>query len=256
MRTRTSIELGMVVVLLLVGAALLFARLKPETAPEETTAPTPTPRMLSLIRELGPVERARDLSRPSSAPANSGSAAEIEEEILETGLLEIQVREEDGGVPEETVEVVNEDLDFRQTVENGRLVLETDPGVFSFHARTASTPVRQSKALSARVEEGELARLDLVLPSPVTTAGPGMSLIPEGEYAIVSEMLEDGPAHAAGLRPGDAVLEINGAPITALTAGELEVAMTGAPGERIQLRVVIRNGAGELEEHEVPLTLR
>jgi membrane-associated protease RseP (regulator of RpoE activity) len=63
--------------------------------------------------------------------------------------------------------------------------------------------------------------------------------------ARITEVEPGTPAHAAGLRPGDVILAVDGAPVGEghpdLTARVLEY----EPGDEIELRV--RRGAGELE---------
>jgi RNA polymerase sigma-70 factor (ECF subfamily) len=95
----------------------------------------------------------------------------------------------------------------------------------------------------APTKEGEAPRIELV--------GIGASLAPRGETVVVGHVTAGGPAERAGLVAGDALLEIDGRPVTSFGSfGGAIQRLRGAEGTVVVLRV--RRGSGE--EIQLPIT--
>lgn len=73
-------------------------------------------------------------------------------------------------------------------------------------------------------------------------AEAGMELIYKDGLLTAVSVLDDGPAAAAGLKPGDHVIKIDDRPVRNLTTQEAAWRFRGAPGTKIKLQM-IRNGA-------------
>ncbi|MCS6922624.1 MAG: S41 family peptidase [Elioraea sp.] len=76
-------------------------------------------------------------------------------------------------------------------------------------------------------------------------AGLGLDLAPEGNAAVVLRVVDDSPAWAAGLRPGDRVLAIDGRPTRGLDADSLERLLRGEENEPLSLTIARRGGRPE-----------
>jgi len=96
-------------------------------------------------------------------------------------------------------------------------------------------------------EEWQLPEEFPELPLPGVELRPflGVRYATVNDGARIAEVEPETPAQAAGLRPGDVILAVGGAPVGEghpdLTARVLEY----EPGDKVELRV--RRGAGELE---------
>ncbi len=73
-------------------------------------------------------------------------------------------------------------------------------------------------------------------------AGLGLDLAPDGNGAVVLRVVDDSPAWAAGLRPGDKVLAIDGRPTRGLDAGTLEQLLRGGENEPLVLTLARQGG--------------
>ncbi|MDW8444001.1 MAG: S41 family peptidase [Acetobacteraceae bacterium] len=76
-------------------------------------------------------------------------------------------------------------------------------------------------------------------------AGLGLELAPEGGAAVVRRVIDDSPAWAAGLRPGDRVLAIDGRTTRGLDAEALQGLLRGEENEPLTLTVARRGGRSE-----------
>ena len=83
------------------------------------------------------------------------------------------------------------------------------------------------------------------------TAEAGVEVIIKDNLATLVSVIDGGPAAAAGLKPGDHVLKLNGQMVHNLTTQELARRFRGAPGTTLKLQI-IRNGA--LKPLDVTLT--
>jgi hypothetical protein len=99
--------------------------------------------------------------------------------------------------------------------------------------------------------------------SRAASGGIGAAIKWTNEYTLTS-ILKGGAADAAGLREGDAIVEIDGTPTSQLTSKEVVGALRGPVGTAVRLRIVRRdpNGSGErfaehtLVRRELPATSR
>ena len=73
-------------------------------------------------------------------------------------------------------------------------------------------------------------------------AEAGVDLIVKDNLLTVTSVLDGGPAAAAGLKPGDHIIKINGHLVRNLTTQEAGRRFRGAPGTSLKLQV-LRNGA-------------
>ena len=85
------------------------------------------------------------------------------------------------------------------------------------------------------------------------SAEAGVELITKDNLLTVVSVLDGGPAAAAGMKPGDHVLKIDGQLIRNLTTQEAVQKFRGAPGASLKLQV-IRNGA--LKPMDIIVTLQ
>jgi carboxyl-terminal processing protease len=67
--------------------------------------------------------------------------------------------------------------------------------------------------------------------------GVGMGINQEGNKVVVVTPFSNSPAAAAGLRPGDQVLEVNGTDCTALTSTEVSKLLRGPQGTPVDIKV-------------------
>ncbi|MBZ0118466.1 MAG: PDZ domain-containing protein, partial [Sandaracinaceae bacterium] len=94
----------------------------------------------------------------------------------------------------------------------------------------------------APVEEGEEPALEL--------AGIGAVLSAEGDAMVIGRVIEGGGAAEAGLVAGDAILEVEGVPVTTLGFGGTIERIRGPEGTQVSLRV--RRASGAIEPIAVP----
>jgi carboxyl-terminal processing protease len=67
--------------------------------------------------------------------------------------------------------------------------------------------------------------------------GVGMGINQEGDRVVVVTPFSNSPAAAAGLRPGDQVLEVNGTDCTTLTSTEVSKLLRGPQGTPVDIKV-------------------
>jgi len=72
---------------------------------------------------------------------------------------------------------------------------------------------------------------------PPASVRSGFACLPEGTTWIVQDLIADSPAAEAGVRHGDRLLEINGAPVQSLKPQEIKRAFRAEPGTRVRLRL-------------------
>ena len=90
-------------------------------------------------------------------------------------------------------------------------------------------PADQVQAIVDRMRRGESRRLGWL--GVAVAHEPG-----DRQGARVAAVLESSPAHLAGIRPGDVLLEINGAPVERpVTVAEMVAEAGPVPGVRIKL---------------------
>lgn len=93
--------------------------------------------------------------------------------------------------------------------------------------------------------EGDDSEAGSDAPSVESKAYIGMTLEDQGGLAVVKTVLSDGPAHEAGVIPGDAVAAING---VRLRAGDLEKRLKDiGPGGRVRLTLFRHDVLREVE---------
>ena len=83
-------------------------------------------------------------------------------------------------------------------------------------------------------------------------AEAGVEVIIKDNLALLTSVIDGGPAAAAGLKEGDHVLKVNGQLVRNLTTQEMARRFRGAPGTAIKLQV-LRNSA--IKPLEVTVTL-
>src|SRR2546421_3169438 len=106
-----------------------------------------------------------------------------------------------------------------------------------------SIPINEAKAVMAQlIARGRVVRgwLGVVI-QDVTDELASSFGVREREGVLVADVMKGGPAEAAGLRPGDVVVELNGTRIHEVPDLQRHIANV-APGQRVRLGVV-RDGA-------------
>jgi C-terminal processing protease CtpA/Prc len=93
------------------------------------------------------------------------------------------------------------------------------------------------------VAEGEQPRIEL--------AGIGAVLSADGDVMRIERTVEGGGAAEVGLTEGDAILEVNGAPVGDLGFGGCIERIRGPEGSTVRLRV-LRGGRTAPEVIDVP----
>ena len=83
-------------------------------------------------------------------------------------------------------------------------------------------------------------------------AEAGVEVIIKDNLALLTSVIDGGPAAAAGLKEGDHILKVNGQMVRNLTTQEMARRFQGAPGTAIKLQV-LRNSA--IKPLEVTVTL-
>src|SRR6184192_4205746 len=100
-----------------------------------------------------------------------------------------------------------------------------------------SIPINQAKAVMAQlIASGRVVRgwLGIAI-QDVTDELAGTFGVREG--VLVAEVMKGGPAEAAGVRQGDVIVELNGAPIKEVPELQRRVAAV-APGQPVRLKVI------------------
>jgi carboxyl-terminal processing protease len=75
--------------------------------------------------------------------------------------------------------------------------------------------------------------------------GIGVEVEPHNGQILIHAVSENGPADRAGIRPGDSIIAIDGAPLFGLREGQIGSRMRGAPGSRVEVTLA-RRGATPL----------
>jgi hypothetical protein len=97
------------------------------------------------------------------------------------------------------------------------------------------------------VGEGENSPLVIEVPGVQSPVGPGFAFAHRGEFLEVQEVEAGSPAAAAGLAPGDAIVEVNHHPVREWDAATVARALLGAPDTPYQIKVVAPSGEGFTE---------
>jgi len=84
-------------------------------------------------------------------------------------------------------------------------------------------------------------------------AGIGITLVPKGAVVAVADVVRDGPAAAAGIRPGDVVVAIAGEPVRGLGASAVESMILGP--EDTQFSLTWRGHDGKSHEANFSRTI-
>src|SRR5207253_8408244 len=106
-----------------------------------------------------------------------------------------------------------------------------------------SIPINEAKAVMAQlIAKGRVVRgwLGVVIQDLTDELASSFG-VREREGVLVADVMKGGPAEAAGLRPGDVVVELNGTRIHEVPDLQRHIANV-APGQRVRLGVV-REGA-------------
>ena len=92
----------------------------------------------------------------------------------------------------------------------------------------------------------ERAWLGVIISDLDPTIASEIGVDPDIEGALITEIVEEGPADSAGLEVGDVIVEIEGNPITG--AEELTRVLTGhQPGEEVTVELVNADGTDTIE---------
>lgn len=108
-----------------------------------------------------------------------------------------------------------------------------------FQGISFAIPVNKAKEVMLElVQHGQVIRGWLgIEPQPLTTALANALNLPNVNGLLVTGIFKDGPAHTAGVLPGDIITHLNGAPID-----DPKVAMNFIsamkPGEQVTIRVI------------------
>ncbi len=116
------------------------------------------------------------------------------------------------------------------------LIFTQDKG---FQGISFAIPVDTAKSVMLElVQHGQVIRGWLgIEPQPLTTALANALNLPNVNGLLVTGIFKNGPAHAAGVRPGDIITHMNGAPIdNPKEAMNFISAMQ--PGEKVTIRVI------------------
>jgi len=86
------------------------------------------------------------------------------------------------------------------------------------------------------------------------TAGVGITLTQRGPFVLVRSAIADGPAAMAGMRPGDMIVTVDGAPVHGQAAASVDALLAGPQGTTLQMswRSEGRLRSAELERVMVP----
>ena len=123
-----------------------------------------------------------------------------------------------------------------------------EPGLRSIEVAATGYHIRDVSGL--RVEAGlvtsvgpvELTALAPGEEAKLELAGIGLGLSLQGDRLVVGSVVPGGGADAAGIAAGDAILSIEGAPVSAMRFDEAIAAIRGPEGTRVRL-VVVRGEA-------------
>ena len=256
---RTRMDLMLLALVLLIAAWSWRARTRMVERRREGVAaiPTATPRVQDFMRRVT-IDEAPGNDRHSPDLTLSADEADAPPVSPVAGLLILEILTPDGQLHPGPLEVFSPDGLFVQEVRGGQLALQLEPGAFSLQARYGDEyGLRHSEILALEIDGGERLAAALVIPDPIlpdlVLGAPGFGLVPGDGYAEVVEVLPDSPAALAGLRPGDAVLSIEGQSVAAMNADTLNSLLWGPPGTPVNLQLVIRAENGELEEVEAAI---
>jgi len=241
-------------------------RRKTSAATEKAHA-TPTPsRMQKFVWERQADLSGPERSEPLEAPANPATlpvrsrptpaaptetAAEAAVGGPRLNVLVIQLTDPDGEPFLETAQVFSLDRQFTEGVGGGRVVLQLAPGPCTLQAQYVDAGlIQRSAAKRVVVPEDRPLAVTLVLPRP-SRGDVGLRLAPREGYAEILGVAAGGAAEQMGLRPGDAVLAIDGFSVDGWSGEELEERLAGRAYQPVDLLVVVRNEQGQFEEHNL-----
>ena len=208
------------------GTAVLSV-VAPGYAPSaEVRVPVPAPGAAPAVAdfELAPGGRLSGVvrSRGSRAPI-AGATVEVEGMPTSAG---IPVRVEAVSGPDGRFELAG-------ISEQAMSLFASAPG---HHARVLSVPGVPSGELGGPVEL-ELTPLAAGEEPRVELAGIGAQLVKDGEAFRILKVLPGGGAAEVGLAPGDEVIAIDGAAVSAMTLGEAVPRLRGPEGTTVALTV-------------------
>ncbi|MCC5846595.1 MAG: PDZ domain-containing protein [Verrucomicrobia bacterium] len=257
-RTRTDLILLVIVLLVAAWSWRARTRMMERRANRMEAIPTATPRVQDFMRRVTIDEAlSDDLPSPALTPALVDEDT-FEDRAAGPGFLVLDILTPDGHLHPGPLEVFTPDGLFVQQVSDGRVALQLEPGRMTLQARFEDEyGIRHSEVLNLQIEQGERLAAELIIPDPVIPdmelGAPGFGLVPGDGYAEVVDVIPDSPAANAGLRPGDAVLSIEGQSVAAMNTETLNGLLWGPPGTPVILQLVIRTENGELEEVEAAI---
>ena len=125
---------------------------------------------------------------------------------------------------------------------SGRFVLEGLPRRISIQAAAADHHARVVGGLETAPGGGPPLEIALHPVAPgeeprTELAGIGVGIAPRGEALVVTALAPGGGAAEAGLAPGDAILRVDGQPVTELGFGGAVNAIRGAEGTTVLLSI-------------------
>ena len=152
-------------------------------------------------------------------------------------------------------QIFSSDCGFTVELENGEGEFLLAPGRCRIQAQAQEGALlHRSAAVGVDLIAGETVTVEILLPT-ANLSGPGFSLSPEENYAVVAAVDPFSPAAELNLRPGHIIIEIDGQPVEGMTEEELNLALQGPAASSVRLTMVIENDAGDFEEVTVD-TLR
>ena len=229
MRTRAYVTIACALVLVLAHVTAAVAGqpdprspLSARAAPAADAAIVRQAYDLLLDRFVSPLDPVTVL-----APAADGAAARARE----AGFADLAAFEPPSGADRDSAwdafHVWFETLAAQAAPLVGRVELEQA----TLEAMAAGVKERHTRYLAPSQYEQYLATRR----GDYRYVGIGMRM--RGPDATVVEVYEDSPAERAGLRPGDAVLEIDGAPTAGVTQSAIAERLRGRAGESVELLV-------------------
>ncbi|MCB9664112.1 MAG: PDZ domain-containing protein [Alphaproteobacteria bacterium] len=213
----------------------------PWTLPQVELPPPPTYAPLEPL----PARTVRAAAAPAAAEEQSPAptvevvpAASPDAPAYVTGTVT-----SDGGTPEGTVRVVG--CGGQGPVDaDGSFFFEVQPGPCELRAARQEGAFRvRSEPVAVEPAPGSEVRATLHLPA-YTTGGVGARVRRHDLGIRIHALLEGAPAEAAGLRPGDVIVAVDGAPAVDMTVRDFVDLSLGRAGTEVTYSV-LRNGREE-----------